>query len=98
MSKRDKLRRKLKNNPRNVKFSQVETLLLRFGFLLARIQGSHHVFVEETKQIIIVIPVHGNTVKAQYVKEAVAILDMLFPESASDDVTDVEGDKDEQDD
>jgi predicted RNA binding protein YcfA (HicA-like mRNA interferase family) len=100
MSKRDKLRRKLKNNPRNVKFSQIETLLLRFGFLLARVQGSHHVFVEETHQITIVIPVHHNTVKAQYVKDAVEILDALFPatEENNDDTVDIEGDEDDQND
>ncbi len=44
MSKRDKLRRKLRNHPKGAKFSEVETLLLGFGFILARVSGSHHVF------------------------------------------------------
>ncbi len=44
MSKRDKLRRKLRTNPKGVKFSELETLLLRFGFILVRVKGSHHFF------------------------------------------------------
>ncbi len=83
MSKRDKLRRKLKNNSKGVKFSELETLLLAFGFSIDRIRGSHHAFVDDEKQLTIVIPKHGNNVNAHYVKEAIEILDRLFPEDKS---------------
>ena len=82
MSKRDKLRRKLKNNPRGVKFGDLETLLTQFGFTLVRIKGSHHFFEYHHDDIraIMVVPLHGNTVKPQYVKDSIELLDTLFPE------------------
>lgn len=82
MSKRDKLRRKLRNNPKGVKFNELETLLLRFGFTLVRVKGSHHFYQYQQDEInvIVVIPIHGNQVKVQYVKDSIDILDELFPE------------------
>jgi predicted RNA binding protein YcfA (HicA-like mRNA interferase family) len=82
MSKRDKLRRKLRNNPKGVQFTEIETLLLRFGFVLLRIKGSHHIFQyhEGERTINIVVPVHSNQVKIPYVKDTIEILDELFPE------------------
>ena len=32
----------------------------RKGWVLARIKGSHHVFIKEGRQERIVIPIHGN--------------------------------------
>ena len=84
MSKRDKLRRKLRNNPKGIKFSEVETLLLSFGFILARVSGSHHVFRynDDHNKINIIVPAHGNQVKTPYIKEVVEILDVFFPEAS----------------
>jgi predicted RNA binding protein YcfA (HicA-like mRNA interferase family) len=86
MSKRDKLRRKLRNNPRGARFSELETLLLHFGFILARVKGSHHVYEYHQGQVraILVVPTHANQVKAQYVSDALAMLDELFPEDGDD--------------
>lgn len=82
MAKRDKLRRKLRNNPKGAKFTDIETLLLRFGFTLARVKGSHHFFQYQQGDIkaIMVVPVHGNQVKPQYVVDMLDLLDELFPE------------------
>jgi predicted RNA binding protein YcfA (HicA-like mRNA interferase family) len=82
MSKRDKLRRKLRNNPKGVRFTDLETLLHQFGFTLARIKGSHHFFRYQHGGIyvIMVVPVHGNMVKPHYVKDSIELLDELFPE------------------
>lgn len=95
MSKRDKLRQKLKNNPRGVQFSAIETLLTRFDFKLVRISGSHHIFryESEDEKVTIVVPTHANRVKVPYVKEVIALLDQLFPEDDDD-----EEDVNEQDD
>jgi predicted RNA binding protein YcfA (HicA-like mRNA interferase family) len=86
MSKRDKLRRKLKNNPRGVKFSELETLLGRFGFILVRVAGSHHIFrfANGSENPKLVIPVHGNSVKPEYVTAVIETLDALFPEVEDD--------------
>lgn len=87
MSKRDKLRHKLRNNPKGAKFSELETLLLRFGFILVRVKGSHHFYEYQLGEInaIVVIPLHANQVKTQYVKDAIALLDEFFPESEQSD-------------
>lgn len=82
MSKRDKLRQKLRNNPTQAKMQDVETLLVRFGFMLARISGSHHIYEYEENDISrqIVVPLHGRKVKKVYVKKVIEMLDELFPE------------------
>lgn len=65
MSKREKLRRKLRNNPTDATMEEVETLLTRFGFKLARVSGSHHIFEYEDEQRFrqIIVPLHGRKVK-----------------------------------
>ena len=86
MSKRENLRRKLRNNPKGVKFSELETLLQRFEFTLIRVAGSHHIFrhIGNTK---LVIPVHGNAVKPEYVNSVIETLDGLYPENMNDEET-----------
>ena len=89
MTKREKLRNKIRNNPKSVRFSELEGLLLQFGFELVRIKGSHH-FFERTRgsyRDIVVVPVHGNHVKPVYVKDVLEILDSLA-------VNDVDSEKD----
>ena len=86
MSKREKLRRKLRNNPKDATMQEVETLLMRFGFTLERIQGSHHIYrYTDGKQISkIVVPLHGRKVRTIYVKRAVELLDKLFPQEMTE--------------
>ncbi len=86
MSKREKLRRKLRNNPTDATMEEVETLLSRFDFKLARISGSHYIYEYEQgdvwKQLI--VPLHGRKVKKIYVKKVVGTIDELFPEEVED--------------
>jgi predicted RNA binding protein YcfA (HicA-like mRNA interferase family) len=86
MSKKEKLRRKLRNNPKDATMQEVETLLTRFGFRLIRIRGSHHIF--RNGAIDIIIPLHGRKVGMEYVKEVILILDRLFPESENEEESD----------
>jgi predicted RNA binding protein YcfA (HicA-like mRNA interferase family) len=69
MSKRDKLRRKLKNNPKSATLQDITTLLGYFGFVLVRIVGSHHVFRYDSGDTHrnIVIPVHDGNVRGRYI-------------------------------
>ncbi|MGB6017198.1 MAG: type II toxin-antitoxin system HicA family toxin, partial [Nodosilinea sp.] len=46
MTKREKLRERLKNNPNNVRFSDIRKLLEYEDFELDRTTGSHHIFVK----------------------------------------------------
>ncbi|WP_035994640.1 type II toxin-antitoxin system HicA family toxin [Leptolyngbya sp. KIOST-1] len=61
MTKRDKLRERLKNNPANARFSDIRKLLEYEGFTLDRVTGSHHIFLKD--DITFVVPVHNNKVK-----------------------------------
>ena len=99
MTKRDKLRRKLRNNPNNATMQDVETLLARFGFTLARISGSHHIYEyddgEHAQQIV--VPLHGRSVKKVYVQQISDMLDTLFPPEQLDvNETDESGDSDDE--
>ena len=89
MSKREKLRRRLRQQPADAAMKDVETLLQRFNFVLVRIRGSHHIFeYDDGKRFQqIVVPVHGRSVKKVYVQQAVVILDQLFPPETEDDET-----------
>ena len=40
-----KLLQKALSSPKNVRFSEMVTLVEAFGFRLSRIKGSHHIFV-----------------------------------------------------
>ena len=82
MTKREKLRRKLHNNPVGATLQEVETLLLSFGFSLARVSGSHHIYEFEEGSVWrqVILPLHGRKIKAVYVKTALEMIDELFPE------------------
>ncbi len=73
MSKREKLRDRLKNNPKNATFSDIQTLLEQEGFVLDRITGSHHIFTKNG--VTFVIPVHHNKVKTIYVKRVIELIE-----------------------
>lgn len=73
MSKREKLRSRLKNNPNNAIFSDIWKLLEQEGFMLDRITGSHHVFTQN--EITFVVPVHNNKVKMIYVKRVIELIE-----------------------
>jgi predicted RNA binding protein YcfA (HicA-like mRNA interferase family) len=68
-----KLLERLKNNPTNVTFDEIRTLLLREGFKLDRVTGSHHIF--KKSGTIFVIPVHANRVKSVYVKRVIQLVE-----------------------
>jgi predicted RNA binding protein YcfA (HicA-like mRNA interferase family) len=70
MSKREKLRRKLRNHPAEANIQDVQTLLQRFGFSLARTRGSHYIFEYDDGEHFqqIVVPVHGRKVKKVYIQ------------------------------
>ena len=73
MAKRAKLLEKLKNNPKDATFAQIEKLLKSEDFILDRISGSHHIY--KRGSIIFVVPRHGGKVKTVYVKRLIEILE-----------------------
>src|SRR5262249_10323040 len=88
MSKREKLRRKLRNNPKGVTKQDMVTLLTAFSFVLDRVSGSHHIFIYRTDDTVqrLVIPIHGNEIKPKYVPWALEVLDEVFPTESDKDL------------
>lgn len=51
-----------------VPFSEVKQRLLRAGYQLARVSGSHHIFTKAGRPLVS-IPVHRGKVKAFYARQ-----------------------------
>lgn len=80
MSKLEKLYQKVKRNPRQVRFDELRTLLLRAGFKerQPRSGSSHYTYTKGGK--LVTIP-KNNPVKPEYVKEAIRALEGEFDDS-----------------
>ncbi|MEK9149965.1 MAG: type II toxin-antitoxin system HicA family toxin [Candidatus Desantisbacteria bacterium] len=84
MNKTEKLYRKIKNNPKNVKFEEIEQFLLNMGFeeRQSREGSSHYIFYHKRLEGNIVIPKphKGKEVKSVYIKKALISIEMLEKE------------------
>ena len=59
--RKHKLLNKALNSPRNLRFSEMVTLIEALGFHLSRVNGSHHIFVHPTvRELINVQDVNGG--------------------------------------
>lgn len=75
MSKLEKLVASLLSETNDHSFSDLEKVLLAFGFVEVRSRGSHHVFQDDEGRKPISIPKKGGKkVKKTYVKRVVQIL------------------------
>ena len=76
MTKRDKLIERLKNNPNNVRFEELQTLLLSFGFEERQPSGgsSHYTYTYGT--CVQTIPKH-KPVNKIYVKMVIKIIEQI---------------------
>lgn len=72
MSQKDKLLKKIKNNPKDVSFDEACKLLEWFGFEFLHATGSHHKF--KKGEISLVIP-RQNPLKPIYIKHILERLD-----------------------
>lgn len=79
-SRRQKRRRKIAQNPKNVRFEDVRRLLEDYDFELKRTKGSHHSFVGYIRgeKVAVVIP-YRRPLKEVYVKQVLSILDEIEP-------------------
>ncbi len=82
MSKRRKLRQRIEQNPKNVLFQDLRTLLEAYGFELKRTRGSHYSFTVKIRGqfILLTIPYH-RPLQAVYVKQALALIEQIEAES-----------------
>jgi predicted RNA binding protein YcfA (HicA-like mRNA interferase family) len=60
MSRRDKLLEKMRNHPRNVRFSDVAALLKYEGFVLFNQRGSHCTFHRRDGRLLTIVRPHGR--------------------------------------
>lgn len=56
MSKREKLLEKIRNNPRNVRFDDLDSILIEYGFMRRQSQSgtSHYVYKLNDQKIVVV--------------------------------------------
>jgi hypothetical protein len=87
MSRIAKLLERIRNNPKQVSFHELQTLLLAFGFTLRGSGGSHHVFVRQVagRKVRLVIPYRQPHVKVAYVKDTLELIDQIESESSQND-------------
>lgn len=75
MGKLEKLYRKIKNNPKHVRFEELDKILSQAGFKRRQSHkgSSHYVYGKGDK--IISVPYHEPHIKAHYVKEVITALE-----------------------
>ena len=80
MSKRDKLLKSMRNNPKNVKFETIQNVLLNHGFNEITPGGgsSHYTYSKGSYRVTVV---KDKPVNSIYIKKAIEIIDLLEEES-----------------
>ena len=80
MSKKDKLLKDIRNNPKNVRFDVLQNLILNYGFKMSAPRGgsSHYTFSKGIYRIT--IP-KDNPVNQVYVKRVIQIIEELKREN-----------------
>ena len=70
MTRFKKLKEKIEQDKvnRDITFDELTKYLEHYGYRLNRINGSHHIFTRDND--VLVIPVHGSSVKYYYVLKA----------------------------
>jgi predicted RNA binding protein YcfA (HicA-like mRNA interferase family) len=75
MTKKQKLLQKLLTGSKNVRFSDVQIVVEAFGFRLARISGSHHIYVHpDVPDLINLQDVNGKA-KPYQIKQFLEIVE-----------------------
>lgn len=85
MSKRKKRLEKIRQNPTNVSFDEIRTLLEDYGVIVDRASGSHYLFEytigNETRALVIPF---RRRVKLAYVNKAIKVIDAIIQERGDD--------------
>jgi predicted RNA binding protein YcfA (HicA-like mRNA interferase family) len=74
MSRRDKQIERMRENPRNVRFDDIDAILRSLGFD-SRQKGSHVVYTNGEYRIT--VPVNRPFIKPVYVKQLLRLLDEM---------------------
>lgn len=79
MSKKDKALDRIRNNPKNVRFEDLQKILENLGFELPHRSGSHAVFARGKH--VLIIPFRRPFLKVVYVQLALAAIDEVLADS-----------------
>lgn len=79
MSKKDKALDRIRNNPKNVRFEDLQKILENLGFELRHRSGSHVVFVRGKH--VLIIPFRRPFLKVVYAQLALAAIDEVLADS-----------------
>ncbi len=76
MTKKDKLIKAMHNNPKDIPFHKIESLLLYYGCQVRQPRGgsSHYIFSHQALDYCLTIP-KNRPVKAHYVKNALKMIE-----------------------
>jgi predicted RNA binding protein YcfA (HicA-like mRNA interferase family) len=75
MTKKQKLIQKLLSGSRNVRFSDVQSAAEAFGFRLARVSGSHYIYIHPNIQELINLQNVSGKAKPYQVKQLLQIVE-----------------------
>ena len=75
MTKSDKREQTIRRNPNNVRFDDLDIVLLDHGFSRRNRGTSHFVYIHPLVTDHVNVPHHGTIVKPIYVKKAIAAID-----------------------
>jgi predicted RNA binding protein YcfA (HicA-like mRNA interferase family) len=93
MSRRKKRLQRIRENPKNVSFDALRTVLEDYGFVLERSSGSHHSFkVEINGQYVLFVLPYRRPIKSNYVRDALKLIEEI---EAQNPVETAEEDDDE---
>ena len=72
MTRFNKLKERIERDktPKDITYEEIKKYLKHYGYELERINGSHHMFVGEDGDLII-LPIHSNRIKYVYVKKII---------------------------
>ena len=73
--KKEKLLQKILNNPQNVRFNAMVTLVEAFGFQQSRVKGSHHIFVHPQIQELVNIQNVNGQAKPYQVRQFLKLVE-----------------------
>ena len=75
LSKLKKLLEKIKNNPRQVRFEELDKILIRSGFTRRQSGGGSSHYIYTKGAAMLVVPYHQPHIKAVYVERAIKLLE-----------------------
>lgn len=76
MNAATKLLESMRNNPRNWRIEQLQTVARQFGMAVRCEGGSHHVFSHDAVADIVSVPAH-RPIKPVYVRQFVTLADKV---------------------